>query len=310
MSKISVIIPCYNHAGYLGETIESVLAQTHPAEEIIVVDDGSKDTSAEVAGRYAQAHPRVRLLRQENAGRSAAANHGLRESTGEYLVFLDADDRLLPHALAAGLEQLDASPGAGLAAGQCIHIDSNGVPMVTERQPVITEAYYERLLTANFIWNPGNVLFRRSAVEAAGGFNTEIKHAEDYDIYLKIAREASFACYPEIVAEYRQHPNNKSKSGHTMLPTILQVLEGEAAFASRSPKTRQAWREGLRYTKEAYGDVCVTQFHQHLRSSKDWGRAWAELRTFVRYHPRGYLRFLRNLWRSKMSGSAPSHKPR
>src|SRR5215212_9690625 len=91
---VSVVIPCYNQAHFLSEAIESVLAQTHPNFEIIVVDDGSTDNTSEVAARY----PGVRHIRQDNQGLAAARNTGLRESKGTCLVFLDADDRLLPNA--------------------------------------------------------------------------------------------------------------------------------------------------------------------------------------------------------------------
>jgi len=103
---VSVVIPCYNQAHFLGEAIESVLAQSYPNFEIIVVDDGSTDDTSEVARRY----PGVRLVRQENKGLSGARNAGLAHSEEEYVVFLDADDRLLPDALETVLEHLEAHP--------------------------------------------------------------------------------------------------------------------------------------------------------------------------------------------------------
>src|SRR4051812_33839695 len=99
---VSVIIPCYNQARFLGQAIESVSRQDYPQFEVIVVDDGSTDDTSEVAARY----PGVRVIRQKQLGISAARNRGLRESTGSYLVFLDSDDRLLPHALRIGMNYL------------------------------------------------------------------------------------------------------------------------------------------------------------------------------------------------------------
>src|ERR687890_1245755 len=101
---VSVVIPCYNQAHFLGEAIESVLAQSYKDFEIIVVDDGSPDNTSEVAARY----PGVRCVRQENQGLAGARNTGIRESKGEYLVFLDADDRLLAEALEVGVKNLEA----------------------------------------------------------------------------------------------------------------------------------------------------------------------------------------------------------
>src|SRR5919112_554735 len=103
---VSVIIPCYNHAHYLDQAIESVLNQSYRNFEIIVVDDGSTDETSVVASRY----ERVRLFQQENQGLSGARNRGLGEAKGEYVVFLDADDRLVPGALEAGLWGFEAPP--------------------------------------------------------------------------------------------------------------------------------------------------------------------------------------------------------
>src|ERR687898_3616338 len=103
---VSVVIPCYNQARFLGEAIESVLAQSYPHFEVIVVDDGSTDNTSEVAASYAG----VRYIRQENQGLAGARNAGIRRSRGSYLVFLDADDRLLADALEAGLASLEEHP--------------------------------------------------------------------------------------------------------------------------------------------------------------------------------------------------------
>src|SRR5688572_32861418 len=108
---ISVVIPCYNQAHFLGDAIGSVQAQTVADVDIIVVDDGSTDDSAEVARRLG-----ARVVSQPNQGQGAARNHGLRYATGEYLVFLDSDDRLLPHAFELGLRHLTERPEIGRAS--------------------------------------------------------------------------------------------------------------------------------------------------------------------------------------------------
>src|SRR5687768_14974485 len=103
---ISVVIPCYNRARFLPEAVETVLDQTYPNSEIVVVDDGSTDNTAEVVKGY----PRVRYLRQHQQGPSAARNTGLRACRGQYVVFLDADDRLLPNHCEISLRAFDARP--------------------------------------------------------------------------------------------------------------------------------------------------------------------------------------------------------
>ncbi|PYI51683.1 MAG: hypothetical protein DMC62_07885 [Verrucomicrobia bacterium] len=118
----SVIIPCYNQAHFLHEAIESASAQTYSHREILVVDDGSTDNTAKVTASY----PGVRYVRQENLGVASARNTGFKQSRGEYLVFLDADDRLLPEALRVGVDCLRQHPDCAFAAGFCRLIVADG----------------------------------------------------------------------------------------------------------------------------------------------------------------------------------------
>src|ERR687898_3129642 len=117
---VTVVIPCYNQAHFLGEAIESVLSQSYPNFEILVVDDGSPDDTSEVASRYPP--QQVRLISQKNQGVSAARNTGIGHARGEYVVFLDADDRLLPEALEAGGGGPGARPERALVSGRAHHL--------------------------------------------------------------------------------------------------------------------------------------------------------------------------------------------
>jgi hypothetical protein len=130
---VSVVIPCYNQAHFMPDPIESVLAQTHPHHEIVVVDDGSTDNTQEVVGRY----PGVRCIRQRNCGLAAARNTGIRRSNGDYLVFLDADDRLLPDALQVGLDDMRAHPECAFVSGRYRHIGIDGTPLPTPELPCV-----------------------------------------------------------------------------------------------------------------------------------------------------------------------------
>src|SRR5262249_36210792 len=152
---VSVVIPCYNQAKFLGQAIESVLAQTHSSVEIVVVDDGSTDDTVAVAAR----HRSVRCVRQRTHGPSAAPNEGLKHVSGHYVVFLDSDDRLLPHALDTGLRSFAAHPHVALVAGRCICIDADGVQHRTPHRPVVERDHYLGLLLTNYIWTPGTVMF-------------------------------------------------------------------------------------------------------------------------------------------------------
>src|ERR671910_2706788 len=135
--KVSVVIPCYNQADFLGEAIESVLSQSYQAFEVIVVDDGSTDDTKEVASAYALEDSRVRLVRQQNRGLAGARNRGLAESRGEYVVFLDSDDRLLGEALEVGVRELESHPECAFVAGRCRFIAADGSPILRLEQEIV-----------------------------------------------------------------------------------------------------------------------------------------------------------------------------
>src|SRR5215467_7346101 len=139
---MSIIIPCYNQAHYLGDAIASARSQTYPFVEVIVVDDGSTDDTAAVVARHAP----VRYLRQPNRGLPAARNAGWQASKGRYVIFLDADDRLLPNAVNVGVTVLAARPDAALAVGLERRIAADGSPLPTPRRARVDTDYYASLV--------------------------------------------------------------------------------------------------------------------------------------------------------------------
>src|SRR5919112_1508894 len=216
---VSVVIPCYNQAHFLGEAIESVLDQSYPNFEIIVVDDGSPDDTSEVAGSY----PEVRLVRQENQGLSGARNAGLARSEGEYVVFLDADDRLLPEALEVHLEHLEAHPECAFVSGPCRRIAADGSPLPTPPRRHVEGDDYLVLLHRCYIWPPAVVMYRRAVFETGGGFNTSLSPAADHEMYLRIARKFPVCSHEKVVAEYRQHGASMKRSPALMLSASVSA---------------------------------------------------------------------------------------
>ena len=282
---VSVVIPCYNQARYLGEAIESVLAQGYGRAEVIVVDDGSTDGTAEVAARY----PAVRCVRQENSGRPAVArNRGLRESRGEYIVFLDADDRLLPGALEAGARLLDESPECAFVAGRCRAMSPEGIPLAAVSASPAETDFYSALLRKNYIWTPGSVMFRRSAVEGVGGFDTDEgkKGAEDYDLYLRITGRSHARFHDAVVLEYRDHGDSLSKNAGRMLKSTLTVLRAQHKFVKGSRERREAYKSGERFWQEFYGDGVVGGVRRSLREPGGRRRALRGVLLLLRYCPR------------------------
>lgn len=276
---VSVVIVCYNQARYLRDAIESVLTQSYQGMEILLVDDGSTDQTSEIAHEY----PQVRYIRQENRGLAAARNTGMRESGGRHLVFLDADDRLLPGALDAGLALFREQPDSGLVFGSYRNIFGDGSPASTAVPEPVEQEHYWHLLQGNFIGMHAAVMYSREAIELAGGFNESLSACEDYELYLRIARRRPIHRHGALVAEYRHHDTNMSRDHVFMLRAVLAVLRAER---KRIPdaKHRHALRSGMSVWKEYYGALLleewrrnksVTGFLKVFRSNPHSAARWA-----------------------------------
>ena len=259
---VSVIIPCYNGERYLEEAIESALAQTHQAVEIIVVDDGSTDNSSEIALRSP-----VRYIRQENRGLTESRNLGIRMSRGSFVVFLDADDRLKPEAIETGLRVLAQRSDCAMAVGDHLFVSRDGSYVADSRKPCLQSSHYEELLKSNFIEMIASVLFRRSVLVEIGGFNNTLRVAEDYELYLRIARVHQICCHPTVVAEYRWHHANASHNSELMLRMTLQVLRSQAPYVRRDRRRLLAFLEGVRNWRKQYGRQLTMEL---ARSSGDF----------------------------------------
>ncbi len=279
---VTVVIPCYNQARFLGEAIESALRQTHPRREVVVVDDGSTDDPALVVARY----PAVRLIRQTNRGLAGARNRGLGESRGEFLVFLDADDRLLPRALESGLRCLAAHPDAAFAYGHVRLIASDGAPLPTPHQVDVESDHYLALLRNNYIWTPGAVMYRRGVFDSVAGFNPRINASADFDLNVRIARDFPICCHGETTLEYRLHGANMTRDFAAMLKSAVSARRAHGKLLAGDKRHEQALREGIREVRRGYGDKLAKQVREFLRAG-EWARAASGALTLLRYHPRG-----------------------
>ena len=202
---ISIIIPAYNAARWLPRSIESVLTQTRPADEVIVVDDGSTDNTAEVCRTYAN---RVRYVRRENGGLSAARNTALALSRGEWFLSLDADDMLYPQALSALAEKAENSD-AGVVYGFVLQRRDPAVETRLASLPYAVGAPPEPA-RAHFWWTAintaGSALVRRSLHEKVGGFDESFRQVEDCEYWLRCGVMASFAHCDQIVLDKSYSP--------------------------------------------------------------------------------------------------------
>jgi glycosyltransferase involved in cell wall biosynthesis len=282
---VSVIIPVYRQAQYLGDTIQSVLDQTHRNFEIIVIDDGSPDNPSEVAARF----PAAQYFRQENSGVCAARNAGFQRSRGDFAVFLDGDDRLLPRALEIGVSALEENSGCGLTTGYHRYIDKTGSPLPTlQPQRIVERDHYLELLRSNYIGCPATVMFRREAVEAVGGFHTPFAHSADYSTYLRVARTFPIHCNGQCVAEYRLHGENNSLNLEIMLRDSVGVLREELEFVKGKPQLEEACLSGIRFNDRLFRtEQSVARLRAHVRENR-LTPAVAEMMFLLRYNPAAF----------------------
>jgi glycosyltransferase involved in cell wall biosynthesis len=281
---VSVVIPCYNQAHLLGEAIESLRVQTYPHFEVIVVDDGSSDNTQEVAARY----PGIRCVRQRNRGSAAARNRGLQLTAGGFVVFLDADDRLLPDALDIGLEQLEKHPESALAVGRSELINLHGERMQGPPHRRIDRDHYLRLFSDNYFGAPANGFYRRSVFSAVGLFDPTVEGAEDYDMYLRITRGHPVVFHGRAVSQYRLHARNKSKDPVLMLRVSKTVLGRQRRHAATMPGGQDAYKEGKAFWNSFYGTPLIDEVGRSLQE-RAWPRALRGTRTLLRYHPAGLV---------------------
>lgn len=206
MPRVSVIIPTYNRSKLLRLTIESVLAQTYPNIEIIVVDDGSTDDTATVVAQYAE-RGQVTYIKQANQGVAAARNTGIRVASGEYLNFLDHDDLFVPTKIERQVQVLDSQPDISFVYCRYDYIDEGG--SLLHRMRVLPEGeVLKELVCTCFVWS-GAPLLRRRCLDQVGMFDTELTGADDWDMWLRIARAGyQFACIQEPLGAYRILPDS------------------------------------------------------------------------------------------------------
>jgi glycosyltransferase involved in cell wall biosynthesis len=284
---VSVVIPCYQQAQYLGEAIESVLAQTYPHLEIVVVDDGSTDNVGAIASRY----PGVRCVREQNGGAAAARNAGIRNSNGDFLIFLDADDRLLPEGVEAGVKALGKRLECGAAIGTFRRTTFDNRMLETHEQPVVEQSQYEEMMRSNWAGFPARAIYRRSLFEHVRGFDTEIEGTADFDLNLAVAREFRICSHSALVAEHREHAGNMSDDARKMLSQTLVAMRKQRPYVRGDRERKRAYREGIRHWKRYWGDLLAIQVRQALRERR-LGEALRGIASLVRHRPGALARLL------------------
>ncbi|MDP7297120.1 MAG: glycosyltransferase [Gammaproteobacteria bacterium] len=241
---VSVVIPAYNSSATLRETIDSVLHQSFKDFELLVIDDGSTDTTKEIINDVRDS--RVCYFSFDNAGPSAARNRGIELAAGQFIAFLDADDLWLPGKLAAQIDALRHNPEAALVFSWSDSIDESGAFLKKGNYVHLENNIYEQLIKWNFLENGSTPMVRQSALLDSGVFDEAIRLGEDWDMWLRLAHRHPIICIPEVHVLYRVRQNSATSNVKPVAKETLRVLQ---SALDRLPPTRD--RDRLERTAKA-----------------------------------------------------------
>ncbi|MEZ4524005.1 MAG: glycosyltransferase family A protein [Thermomicrobiales bacterium] len=206
-SRVSAVITTYNYANFVADAIESVLCQTDPVDEIIVVDDGSTDNTRDVISSLNV--PRLRYIWQQNQGAGGARNRGLSEASSEFIAYLDADDRWLPGKIEAQRTFLDSHPRIAMVTGGKWRLEvSSGDKKLEPFRPRSRSRFLDDLYIHNHAGNPSMAMVRKDVAAELGGFNTDLRWGQDWDFFIRLIQRHGFAVMNEPVIVYRWHREN------------------------------------------------------------------------------------------------------
>jgi glycosyltransferase involved in cell wall biosynthesis len=233
---VSVVVPVYNAALYLRAAMASVLAQTFRDFELIAVDDGSTDASKSILEELAAGDPRVRVISRPNTGIVGALNDGLAAARGEFIARMDADDFALPARFETQLAWLRAHPECVALGTDIVYTDPEGDPLVRHRPVVEHEGIVDQLLAGNggALIHP-TVIFRRAAVERAGGYRQQFNWIEDLDLFLRLSEIGRLANLPEVFLHYRQHLKSVNRTQGTREALRQQIVNPHRARRNLGP---------------------------------------------------------------------------
>jgi glycosyltransferase involved in cell wall biosynthesis len=255
---VSVIIPAYNRAAYINQTVDSVLEQTYKNLELIVVDDGSTDGTFEKLQEYGD---RITLLTHEgraNKGQAASINLGLRKATGKYVAILDSDDFWEPNKLDIQVNFLEKQQNVGLVYCNGYGVDADGLRYYDFYSEDPNEQNDpNRVLLDCYILLPQNSLVRKSVYDEVGFFNEEYRSAQDHDMLIRISEVCKFAYLPDFVFNYRRHEDSISaKKQDVRWTTGFKILE---AASKRYPYKSSTIRKRKAVLNFRLGQVFIKQ---------------------------------------------------
>lgn len=280
MTDVAVVIPCYNAAPWLSATLESVLGQTHRPTEVVVVDDGSTDGSAEIAEAAG-----ARVERQDRGGPGAARNRGVAVTEAPLVAFLDADDCFLPDKLAAQVAHLERTGAVASCTDAWVVEDGMRTGRKSRGREIPARLTFDRLLETNPVIC-SSVLAQREVLGSVGGFDEDpvLVATEDYDLWLRVARHGDLAYLDEPLVDYRMTPGQLSDDGRFLagIDRIMEkVLAEDPGLAEPAHRRKALVRIDLAYRLARTGRGAEAR--SRLREARRLGRGgWPAWKIWIR----------------------------
>lgn len=243
---VSIVAPCFNGEKYLEEALRGIYCQSYPNIEVIIVDDGSSDSSISLLERLQKQYG-FQLYSQTNRGVSAALNHGLSYAKGKYVATPDLDDVMLPDSVAVRVAYLEAHPEAGIVSGNSQYIDDNGNLLKEEKRRHASRYSFSDILKDARVCGAPSALYRFDALKAADFYDPAIQ-VQDFQISLRVTNAGYVIdSIPELVTLYRRHPNNLSKRYKRVLIADLAAIEPYRSHPAYSFGLAAVLHKALKY---------------------------------------------------------------
>ncbi len=278
-AEVSVVIPAFNCRNWIGEAVQSALNQTAPPMEILVVDDGSTDGTADVLAGFGS---NIRVISQRNQGVSAARNAGMNAAHGDLIAFLDADDVWHPRKLEVQLRAMDLNPDVGVLGTRVFSLPTAGAEMPTAldaEQPPLTHVTHANLAVKNYL-TVSSVLARREVVRRVGGFDGRMQGAEDHDYWLRAAEITGVANVEAPLTGYRSVAESLSKRPNAMEADMRRIL---AKLDTRG------WRGRRLCQRKAHSYCCYSCAYMYGAAGNQ-ARALMNMAKSLAWYPLPYRR--------------------
>ncbi len=296
-ARITALIPTYNSERYIRAAVDSVLTQTYPAHEVIVVDDGSTDRTQEALASYGD---RVRYIRQVNAGPPVARNTGLTQATGDWIALLDSDDLWVPEKLELQIDYLQRHPSCGLVYTDMKTFDDAGIieeSVKISRNLTLPSGHIFPEMFAETLFQTSAVLVRKSCIDTVGGFDTDLRMGDDYELFLRISRHYELGYVDKPLVLYRQHATQGTRTWGKQLQqgvpweflVLKKVVDRYPEMVEELGRAKVQQRLSKPYAALAYACMAEGDHKNARQLIRGALRYWPSNPAYLRYYLMSFL---------------------